>query len=97
MRHEGVEAANAELFEDRDECEPSSMIRRKESKGEEPCDDASEYDAQREEQPTPAKPDKSKAGELSEKVDEIRGAVAKVGENGENENDQHTIERECSS
>jgi hypothetical protein len=73
------------------------MIRREEPESKESGDDASEGDAKREEQPTPAKPERAEAGELSEDVDEICGAVAKVGEDSEYDDEQEAVERKCRS
>ena len=73
------------------------MIGREEPESKESGDDASEGDAERKEQPTPAKPEGTEAGKLSEDVGDIRGAVAKVGEDSEYEDEQEAIERKCSS
>ena len=73
------------------------MIRREEPESKEPGDDGSESDTEREEEPTPAKPENTKAGELSEDVGDICGAVAKVGEDSEYEDEQQAVERKGSS
>ena len=73
------------------------MIRREEPESKESGDDASEDDAQHEEEPTPAKPENTKAGELSEDVGDICSAVAKVGDDSEYEDEQEAVERKCSS
>ena len=73
------------------------MIRREEPESKESGDDASEGDAEREEQPTPAKPEGTEAGVLSEDVGDICGAVAKVGEDSEDEDEQEAVERKSRS
>ena len=73
------------------------MVRGEEPESKESGNDASESDAEREKQPTPAKPENTKAGELGEDVGEICGAVAKVGEDSEDEDEQEAVERKCSS
>jgi len=42
------------------------------------------------------KPENTEAGELSENVGDICGAVAKVGEDSEYEDEQEAVERKCS-